>query len=103
MMKGVWSSFLMEPDMKEPEVPKCPHCGEAMKKWETPLYSTWGTLFLWVCFNDECPYFVRGWDHMMKTQKVTASYRHSMNPETGTKGPLPCWSRDAHKDKIIEE
>jgi len=89
--------------MSSQEKPKCPHCGEAMKKWKTPQASTWSTPFQWVCFNDECQYFVRGWDWMMESQKVKASYRCRMDPETGTCGPLPTWSYDAHKSSIIEE
>ena len=89
--------------MNQQETLKCPHCEVKMKKWRTPADSTWGTAFQWVCFNDECPYFVRGWDHIMETQKVTASYRHRLNPETGTSGPLPVWTYNAHKDRIIED
>ena len=89
--------------MNEEKIPKCDHCGANMKRWSTPVNSTWKTDFLWVCFNDECPYFLRGWDHMMNTQNVKASYRNSMNPETGALAPLPCWSHDAHKDKIIRD
>jgi len=89
--------------MNQQETPKCPHCEVKMKKWKTPADSTWGTAFQWVCFNDECLYFVRGWDHIMETQKVTASYRHRLNPETGTSGPLPVWTYNAHKDRIIED
>jgi len=89
--------------MSDPERPKCPHCNQEMKKWRPPADSTWGDAPHWVCFNDECPYFVRGWDHMKKTQDVTASYRHRMNPQTGEKGPLPCWSKEAHRDRILED
>lgn len=85
------------------EKPTCRHCGAVMKKWQPPADSTWADTFLWVCFNDECPYFKRGWEHMMKTQEVKASYRHSVNAKTGATGPLPCWSYDAQKDRIIEE
>ncbi|MDZ7699755.1 MAG: hypothetical protein U5R49_23440 [Deltaproteobacteria bacterium] len=85
------------------ERPTCRHCDEEMKRWQPPADSTWSTSFLWVCFNDDCPYYVRGWDHMMKTQEVKASYRQSVNPETGTESPLPTWSNEAHRDRIIEE
>lgn len=89
--------------MEKGEIPKCPHCGVDMKKWETPPASTWSALFQWVCFNDECSYFVRGWDWMLKTQKVKASYRHRLDPDSGASGPLPAWSYKAHKDRIIDE
>ena len=89
--------------MNDQEKPKCPHCDAEMKKWRVPENSTWGVPFMYVCFNDECPYYVRGWDHMKKTQNATASYRHSLNPTNGSTGPLPCWNANAHKDHIIDE
>lgn len=89
--------------MNEQEVPKCPYCKVDMKKWRVPSNSTWKTAFQWVCFNDECPYFVRGWDWMMKSQETKASYRHRIDPETGSSGPLPVWSGDALKDQIFED
>jgi len=89
--------------MSKEERPICEHCNMEMKKWKTPPMSTWSASFLWVCFNDECPYFVRGWDWMMESQNVKASYRNCVDPETGKSGPLPTWSYDAHRDQIMEE
>lgn len=89
--------------MNSIEKPCCPHCGERMKKWRSPVDSTWATEFQWVCFNDECSYFVRGWDWTMAEQGIKASYRHRLNPLTGGSGPLPVWSYDALKNQILEE
>ena len=78
----------------------CPHCNSTLLEWEPPDNSNW-TDNQFVCFNDECPYFVRGWDHMMKSLNVKATYRYRLDPATGVSGPLPSWSNDAHKDKIV--
>jgi len=81
----------------------CPHCGAKMQKWRTPPLSTWSAEFFFVCFNDECSYYRRGWKFMQETQNTCASYRHRYDPDTGACGPLPVWHPDAGKDAIIED
>ena len=81
----------------------CPHCGQPMKKWATPHDSTWGGEVHFVCFNDECSYFVRGWNWMMEQNQVHASYRHRYIPSTGETGPLPVWSNKALRESIVED
>ncbi len=72
-----------------------------MKKWRVPSNSTWTTEFQYVCFNDECSYFERGWQWMQTKFHVTSSYRFKLDPASGATGPLPVWSNDALKDQII--
>jgi len=80
---------------------KCPHCGAAMKRWRPPDAAKWLSDIDYVCFNDECPYYVRGWSWMMEKYNVRASYRHRYDPASGKSGPLPVWSPTAHKDAIV--
>lgn len=72
-------------------------------RWTNPQASTWGGDFQYVCFNDQCPYFTRGWGWMLENFAVTASYRYRFDPVTKEAGPLPVWSKDALKSGIIQE
>ncbi len=85
------------------EIPRCPHCEEGMFRWRTPDLSTWSSPWIWVCFNDECGYFARGWGWMLERFQVQASYRYKYDPETGERGPLPVWSMDALKNGILQD
>jgi hypothetical protein len=74
-----------------------------MVRWSNPPQSTWGGDFQFVCFNDDCPYFVRGWAWMQSHYNVAVSYRYRLDPETGATGPLPVWSKDALKGSILQD
>jgi hypothetical protein len=89
--------------MEKPDKSICPHCGARMLRWKPPDDSSWGPLPQLVCFNDDCPYYVKGWEHMKTHYNQRASYRHRYNPQDDSSGPLPAWSPAAHRDRIIEE
>jgi len=72
-----------------------------MNKWAIPEGSTWAVAFNYVCFNDECPYFIRGWKWMEEKYMAKASYRHCIEPVKGKSRPLPVWSHTALKSDII--
>jgi hypothetical protein len=81
----------------------CPHCHELMARWENPQLASWSGEFQYVCFNDDCPYFVRGWAWMLSQFNVKASYRFRLEPLTGENGPLPVWSREALRSGILQD
>ena len=84
----------------------CPWCGSPMNVWQppdTPWEVDYGVEVLHVCFNDECPYFVRGAKWCRRNGMRCSSYRHSRNPVTGMEGPLPVPTRWALRGGILDE
>ena len=74
-----------------------------MCRWANPDGASWSGTFQYVCFNDECPYYVRGWAWMNEHFNVAGSYRHRLDPVSGQSGPLPVWTADDFRNQIISE
>jgi len=84
---------------------QCPYCGEKMNKWavpDNPFEVTWDNEFMYICFNDRCPYYVRGWDHMARAGNRGVSYRLMYHPEKDVCMPIPVPSPKALRESIVE-
>lgn len=88
--------------MTKTDHPVCRHCGEPLQAFELPDNTGWSSGFQLACFNDDCPYYTRGWKHMEENYAVKASYRFRVDPSTGETSPIAVWSPTALKDRIIE-
>lgn len=94
--------------MVKEDKPVCPHCGQKMVIWECPPVSFsdglgWGTPFLYVCFNDNCPPFVEGWKNIMDNYATVASYRCTCDPMSGTIDSMVVYSREGGSGYVIDE
>lgn len=59
----------------------CPHCNTTLSPCETPPFHIgdglgWGAEVMFVCLNDECPPFVKGWEHIEASFGHVGSYRY---------------------------
>ena len=94
----------IEPKKKEiKDTLRCPYCDSDLKKWRVPqnVFTEWPNEFFYVCFNDECSYFVRGWEAMAE-QGNFCTYRLRYDPLTDSCDPFPVTNKDMGRDSIIE-
>ncbi len=88
--------------------PRCPHCNEEMKLWEVPPITFsdglgWGTPFLFLCFNDECPLYTKGWKDMEENYAQRASMRCFNYPGTEQFECMPVFSSMGGQGQIIDD
>lgn len=95
---------LLEREKSVKETLQCPHCGEPMKKWAVPQgpFTEWDNEFMYICFNDACPYLVRGWEVMEKQGNRGISYRCMYHPEKDVCMPVPVPGLGALRESIVE-
>jgi len=93
--------------LKNGNNPTCPHCSRTMEEYQMPdvRYSDvpiWGSNFLWVCTNDDCPLFVNGWKNMAEKHGQLASFRYMIQPDSGEAGVIPAFNANVF-DVLMEE
>ncbi len=93
--------------MMTAEKPRCPHCGNEMSIWEVPPMTFsdglgWGSPYLFVCFNDECPPYKQGWKNIQENYGHNASYRCMCYPDKRNFEFLPVFSPVGGQGQIID-
>ncbi len=88
--------------------PVCPHCGKTMNLWEVPPMNFsdglgWGEPYIFVCFNNECPPFVSGWQEIEENYAHKASTRCFCYPSSGLFEFMPVFSRHGATGQIVDE
>ncbi len=90
------------------ERPLCPHCKQQMSLWEVPQIVCgdglgWGTPYLFVCFNDECPSFKKGWNEIQETMEHVASYRCINSPGCDNFEYMPVFSSIGGTGQMLDD
>jgi SAM-dependent methyltransferase len=83
----------------------CPYCASRLKKWEVPQtpFTEYDSEFMYVCFDDQCPFLVRGWDTMSSQGNHGFSCRFMYDPARDVCLSVPVPSLRALRESIVEE
>jgi SAM-dependent methyltransferase len=84
---------------------RCPYCGEGLRKWAVPQtpFTEWDQQYLYLCFNDRCPYLMRGWQTMARQGNRGFSYRLMYNPGNDRCMAIPVPDLRAFRDSIVDD
>lgn len=85
----------------------CPHCKGQMDCCEAPQFHVgdglgWGSDVLFICLNDDCPLFVKGWAQIDAQFGHSASYRYMELPGSKESNLMMVGNKMAFKGSIID-
>lgn len=89
------------------EVHTCPHCDTKMSCCEAPPVHIgdglgWGSEVLFICLNDYCSLFLKGWDNIEQRYGHHASYRYMELPGSKEGNFMMVGNSDAFKGSVID-
>jgi hypothetical protein len=90
------------------EVKTCPHCKQTMSLCEAPPIHVgdglgWGSDVLFICLNDYCPLFLKGWDQIENQYGHHASYRYMEVPGSSEGNCMMVGNADAFKGCMVNK
>ncbi|MFH1157050.1 MAG: zinc ribbon domain-containing protein [Pseudomonadota bacterium] len=90
------------------EKPHCPHCTKEMTLWEVPPMAMgdglgWGSPYMFVCYNNDCPSYKGGWDNLKETMEQTASYRCINTPGSSNFEYMPVFSSVGGTGQVLDD
>jgi hypothetical protein len=90
------------------EIHTCPNCGQKMSCCQAPPIHVgdglgWGSEYLFICLNDDCPLFVSGWQHCENDYGHCASYRYMELPGSKESNVMMVGGKDAYKGSVIDK
>ena len=85
----------------------CPHCNQKMSCCEAPAVHVgdglgWGSDVLFICLNDYCSLFLKGWDHIEGQFGHHASYRYMELPGSKESNVMMVGNKDAFKGSVVD-
>jgi SAM-dependent methyltransferase len=82
----------------------CPYCGSKLCSWAVPQtpFTEWDAEHMHVCFDDSCPYYLRGWGTMHRQGNLGFSHRFMYDPDRQVCTSIPVHSPWALRDGIVE-
>jgi hypothetical protein len=88
-------------------IPSCPHCQIELACCEAPPIHIgdglgWGSDILYICLNDECPLFIRGWEQIEVKYGHHASYRYMQLPGSNESNVMMVANADAFTGSIVD-
>jgi SAM-dependent methyltransferase len=94
---------LMRKKMAVGKTLECPYCDKPLVKWEVPQtpFTMWDNEFVYVCFNNQCPYLCAGWGVMEDQGNSGFSYRLTYDPDRDRCRPAPVPSTKALRETVV--
>jgi hypothetical protein len=85
----------------------CPHCSGDLSLCHAPAVHVgdglgWGSEYLFICLNDNCPLFTKGWDYIANQYGHVGSYRHMEIPNSKETYNMMVVGKEAFTGSIID-